>query len=565
MNIIALDDSAPIAAQSQKRYYGLIALGLGLAFFLLSTLLAYFGSTLFDDAYMFIRYADNLLDGHGLVWNQGEDPVYGTTSLLYAFTVAASRAIFSAFELSSSVTLTSTASFFALAAIVCLSHIRSHLFKQGAFVQSLNIYFWSLVCLTPLLIHGFFGMDTTLSLLTHCLLIYAVLKCIQSEQTIGFIHLLLVILTAFITFAARPDNLVYAGLFPILALYFFAERPIKKILLFGIGLTILVGLDALLKYWLLGDPLPLSSFAKRNGFYEGYTGYHKWNPIGYLLSFVACSLPFLVFSRFKKDWITVKLAITFFAPMLITFTYHVNMVQIMGHMGRFHFPFLAYVIVFGIICRLRVEKPRDNVYRLRRFGLLVIGYLLLFTANETIAPLHTEHMKAAQEAGRISPKTHYQYPAKDKVALPTINAWKLMLKVGEFGARLPKGSVIAMSEYGYIGSRAPNIKIVDPIGLHNPNVAHSGFDAEKFFAEKPDVIAMPDDVYTRINAQILDHPSFQQDYDYYATAFLCGIALNKKSPHYEKIQTLFNQLWKDVYGNVDKRDYLASPLQQNNE
>ena len=36
----------------------------------------------FDDAYMFLRYANNWLAGFGMRWNRDEAPVYGATSLL---------------------------------------------------------------------------------------------------------------------------------------------------------------------------------------------------------------------------------------------------------------------------------------------------------------------------------------------------------------------------------------------------------------------------------------------------------------------------------------------------
>ena len=47
--------------------------------------------TYFDDAYMFLRYAHNLLDGYGLRWNRGEPPVYGATSLPHVLVVALVR------------------------------------------------------------------------------------------------------------------------------------------------------------------------------------------------------------------------------------------------------------------------------------------------------------------------------------------------------------------------------------------------------------------------------------------------------------------------------------------
>ncbi len=45
----------------------------------------------FDDAYMFLRYAHNLIDGYGLRWNRGEPPVYGATSLPHVLVVALVR------------------------------------------------------------------------------------------------------------------------------------------------------------------------------------------------------------------------------------------------------------------------------------------------------------------------------------------------------------------------------------------------------------------------------------------------------------------------------------------
>src|SRR5690606_22137822 len=50
--------------------------------------------TVWDDAWMFQRYADNVLAGHGVTWNAGEAPTYGLTSLLYLIPNIAARAVF---------------------------------------------------------------------------------------------------------------------------------------------------------------------------------------------------------------------------------------------------------------------------------------------------------------------------------------------------------------------------------------------------------------------------------------------------------------------------------------
>ena len=43
----------------------------------------YLYTPIVDDAYIFLRYAENVVNGHGFVWNVGEQPVEGYTSFLY--------------------------------------------------------------------------------------------------------------------------------------------------------------------------------------------------------------------------------------------------------------------------------------------------------------------------------------------------------------------------------------------------------------------------------------------------------------------------------------------------
>ena len=44
--------------------------------------------SLFDDALISMRYARNLVEGHGLVWNPGGPPVEGYTNLLWTLWMA---------------------------------------------------------------------------------------------------------------------------------------------------------------------------------------------------------------------------------------------------------------------------------------------------------------------------------------------------------------------------------------------------------------------------------------------------------------------------------------------
>ena len=51
-----------------------------------------FQTTISDDAYILYRYAAHLACGHGLVWNVGEAPIEGFTSLLDVLGLAAAHA-----------------------------------------------------------------------------------------------------------------------------------------------------------------------------------------------------------------------------------------------------------------------------------------------------------------------------------------------------------------------------------------------------------------------------------------------------------------------------------------
>lgn len=64
-----------------------------LAFGLLNVLVLQTSDQLIDDAFIFFRYVDNLLAGHGLTWNPGEERVEGYTSFLYTMLLAGPRAL----------------------------------------------------------------------------------------------------------------------------------------------------------------------------------------------------------------------------------------------------------------------------------------------------------------------------------------------------------------------------------------------------------------------------------------------------------------------------------------
>ena len=135
-----------------------------------------------DDAFIFVRYADNILEGNGIAWNPGQSNIYGSTSLSFLLMVTLARAVS---PLSVEFTLqlltwTCGISFLFLMAALCRWQGRSWLMRStsfGFFVILLiyttqRAYWW----------HFLSGMETTLALLSSALLITTVFWMVR-EQT----------------------------------------------------------------------------------------------------------------------------------------------------------------------------------------------------------------------------------------------------------------------------------------------------------------------------------------------------------------------------------------------
>lgn len=109
---------APRSAKSSRGFDGrdlvAVLLLLGLSAVVATTVR--FSLSPFEDAAMLMRYAKNLADGHGLVWNVGEPPVDGATDFLFTIVVAGLTALGTSVEMAAR--LISMVSWLATIAIV---------------------------------------------------------------------------------------------------------------------------------------------------------------------------------------------------------------------------------------------------------------------------------------------------------------------------------------------------------------------------------------------------------------------------------------------------------------
>jgi hypothetical protein len=509
----------------------------------------------FDDAYTYLRYADHLLAGEGVAWNPGEGSVYGVTSLLHLAVLTALRWLFAGLAPSGLLGAASGGAAIGLvAALVAMVALNArHPRLRG------NWMFWTAVLL-PLIayreafgFHAGTGMDTMLSALANAFLVFATLRLAESPKVPT---VLWAALAAVLAVLARPDNLLCAVFCPGLALAMLAPRPRGKLLaLFGGVTGGSLALLALGEWLVLGSPLPLSFFAKQPWYYGGFAGEFSWNPFLFLKVFGYSAWLFVVALILFADRAGWRRAAVLLLPamtsMLVLFRFN----QIMGHLGRFYYPFLPFFVAAGALAfdawLLRRQAGRSRAM-LRRVGLAAVAALWGSMALSVGAGVYG----ARASAQRIEPPGGFHVAAA--TPLPEMDSWQAAHAIAAIAVAAPAGARFAMSEHGLPGALAPRIAIIDVLGLHDPYFARHGFSAAELFRRNPDVIWLPHEDHTQMLRDILGSDEFWAHYVFYPDAFFHGLALRTDGSHHERLAGLVAAQWQAAYPGFALADYQAA-------
>ena len=484
--------------------------------------LAVTGSSNFDDAYMFVRYADNLLRGDGYAWNPGEGSTFGCTSIAYTFLVAALRRLLPGVPAGKLLLWTSgllgLAAFglLILAVRAAVSHkvLRSPLWLSlvlGALLLSQSAYAY----------HAATGMDTMLSLAGNSLLVLVLFTRARDGSPLG---LALAALCGYLVFLIRPDNGFYGLLFPVLLLGFGFRLGWRRVSIFFLAFLALLALDTWLKIRVFGDPLPLSFYAKHALLAAGYAG--EWNPVTYLCEFAIYLSPFLLLIAWTVKRPAGAILAAFAIPLALTLGYYFTVMQVMGFNFRFSFPSLPFVVVPAAICLDRfLASPEDRPLRLagvkRRAWLILPLACLFWISWRPAAQAYSVHV--------LRPRSHVAAPVHLPTAAeaPRLEWWSGIRAMADFGAKLPQGTLLAASEHGLVAARNPHLRILDLVGLHDPVIAHQGLHGEYLERRAPDLIWLPHPDYVGLRQEIFDSATFQQNYVYLPSAFSYGLAVRR--------------------------------------
>jgi hypothetical protein len=512
----------------------------------------------FDDAYMYLRYANNWLAGQGLAWNRGEGSVFGTTSLLHVAVVAAVRWTFPRLEPAGVLHVASGgAALGLLAALVGMLALCSRSGRlRRAWILSSALVLLLVGQRDAFVFHAGTGMDTMLSALANAGLAFGALQ-FAARPTVK--RAAWTALISIIAVLARPDNLLCAFLCPVLAVLLLAPRPWgKPLAAFGALAVVLLATLVLADWRLLGTPLPLAFFAKRPWYYGGFAGEFTWNPYLFFRVFLSTAWPFvagLILLADRAGWRrAAALLLPACASMAMLFSFN----QIMGHLGRFYFPFLPFFVAAGgleitsWLARVRAGLVIHPRAVLLRAGLAVVAVLVADFGLCAAA----ERYQARAQAQTLAATGGYHVPAASP--LPELDSWQSAQAIAAIAAAAPDGTSFAMSEHGLPGALAPQVAIIDVLGLHDRFFAQHGFSAPELFRRKPDAIWMPHPDHTQMLRDILDSDELWSHYVFYPDAFAYGVALRTDGPHYAHLATLLKAQWQGAYSSLPMADYVAA-------
>lgn len=540
MQDLVVVQSRPIAwAKVVLIAAGAVSLALLLAFLFA----ALSGPLIFDDAYMFYRYATNIQRGLGIVWNPDGVPTYGVTSHGWLFVVL----LFAWLPLPADTTL-QLASW--LTGAFGLSFM-----CYGLARRSVSEWALALAAIAPavLLISPHFGfhlttgMDTMLSFSVNVLIAYLVvdylrLPSLRRAFVLGSI--------GFLAFFVRPDSGLCALGSPLLA-WVLQNRPRRYgdlaglILVPGLLISFFIGIS----YIYYGVPLPLGFYAKSADSYVGFQG--QGSSIDYLLDFITSALPFVLIAcltGMRRVYL-----LTFFVPAVATIGYLLTVNQVMGWHGRFYIPLLPYIIIPSLLSldKFLATGQKLELWRAAFMCVMATGFAFTLLVRSQIVDWHLN-------ASLPEPVSVPVMPIAADEPLPEVDWFTSISRVSEdVASGVPPGTVIAASEVGYLGLSAPQAEIIDLVGLNDTEIGMRGITVDRLIEREPDLIWLPHTHYTGIRAELLSSRRFHEQYEVISAAYNFGLAIRRESPARAKITDLVRDSWTSMYPGTRLEDHVV--------
>jgi arabinofuranosyltransferase len=241
--------------------------------------------SLFEDAMISMRYAKNLANGYGLVWNPFGEHIEGFTNFLWTLLMSLFHFL-PVPESKMSLGIQITGAFLLLLNLIYTMRIAFIISNGDRLITSCAVFLTAFYF--PLNYWGLLGMEVSALVLLTSMCIW---KTFQNKKT-AHLEIYLLLMTAVLI---RIDMVLIFICFVIF--HFFNTSDLherRKNLLMGLGVLIIsIASQTIFRIWYFGDPLP-------NTYYLKMTGYPvMWRIIRGLVT----ALNFMI-----KDWWVFLLA-----------------------------------------------------------------------------------------------------------------------------------------------------------------------------------------------------------------------------------------------------------------
>jgi hypothetical protein len=249
-------------------------------------------------------------------------------------------------------------------------------------------------------------------------------------------------------------------------------------------------------------------------------GLADWNPVSYLFMFIGfCWLWLMLLFVFCKRQHATLLAV-FLVPILFTLIYFFDAVQMMGSAARFYVPSIPFLLFLALI----VVMQTPTAFQFQKAHLVKLGIVILFFAGCFFAEESVSEKFSNLFLRNEIPYVYAEHIKQQKVfPIYTEGTYDFF----DFCAKLPDNTLVAAGEHGRLAAYNPHLRIFDLYGLHNSYFAHHGFSADYLFESKPAVIQLAHYNFTKINTEIVSHPVFKRDYDFYPNLYGYGVAVRR--------------------------------------
>jgi len=465
-------------------------------------------TSIWDDALMFPRYADSLLQRGVLAWNPGGPPTFGLTSNLYLLAVVPLRLFFSANPVAIMLSASLLCGVIFLGLLIGLVARETAVSAKGRLALVAAVLFALALNAKTLAFHFTSGMDTTFALAYLTLYIWLAVRFHRAPSRGSAIALGV---AGGLAFAARPDLLLFTWLAPLsMALCGLSpklRRAAWGVLVLTVGITLLQMVSA---YFYFGSPLPLSFFAKTAGLYgSSFSSVYHDTP-GRMLALFAQSYALVLMAA--ATWLAFELRKGIYsdaalerglalAASLFIFYYLFGVVQVMPFEARFYHPSLPALLWLAVCGIVAIGKRLGHRAKFVPSAALLLGYVILLAVEGGQLDLLCQELDYGI-LGDLRPLSLH-----DRL---NYHGW---FKLAEF-SRLPDDLVIAATEVGLPAALNPRKTIIDLSGLNETQFALKPFSFERLFAQyRPDLIYLPHPDYKEMIAAIIGAPEFISHYD----------------------------------------------------